>query len=441
MVALARLGAVQNPIIPVYREREIGHILDEAKVDAMIVVPEWRGVDFLSMCTGLAASRGDLPVIAFPDLMDPEASASLPAVPERRDHGDVLPAQWLFYTSGTSGFPKGCRHTDHSLAAAATGMVDHLAMTDRDRSGLAFPIAHIGGAINLMASLVSGAVLVLIEHFEAASSSAMLAREGVTMAGSGTAFHLAYLEVQARQPEVPLFPALRCCPGGGAPKPAGLHDRVKRDLGGAGIISSWGLTEAPVLTMGRPTDSDRNLSETEGRPLPGVDLRVVGPDGAQCALGQHGELRVRAAQQMLGYVDSSLDAEVFDAAGYLRTGDLGTIDVDGYVRITGRLKDVIIRKGENVATAEVEELLRSHPDVADAAVIGLPDEVAGERVCAVMELVPGASPLDVAEVGRFLKDQGLRPLAWPEQVEIVPALPRTVAGKIDKVSLRESYVG
>ena len=441
MVALARLGAVQNPIIPVYREREIGHILDEAQVDAMIVVPEWRGVDFLSMCTGLAASRGGLPVIPFPALMDPASEAALPVVSESRDHADLVPAQWLFYTSGTSGFPKGCRHTDGSLGAAATGMVDHLAMTGEDRSGLAFPIAHVGGAINLMASLVSGAVLVLIEHFEAASSSAVLAREGVTMAGSGTAFHLAYLEVQARQPGAPLFPALRCCPGGGAPKPAGLHERVKRDLGGAGIVSSWGLTEAPVLTMGRPTDSDRNLSETEGRPLPGVHLRVVGPQERPCPPGEQGELRVRVPQQMLGYVDSSLNAEVFDTADYLRTGDLGTIDADGYVRITGRLKDVVIRKGENVATAEVEELLRSHPDVADAAVIGLPDEVAGERVCAVMELVPGASALDVAAAGRFLEGRGLRPIAWPEQVEIVAALPRTVAGKIDKASLRSAYAG
>jgi cyclohexanecarboxylate-CoA ligase len=441
MVALARRGAVQNPIIPVYREREIGHILDEARVDAMIVVPEWRGVDFLSMCRGLAAARGDLPVLAFPALMDRAARTPLPSLGASRDHGDLVPAQWLFYTSGTSGFPKGCRHTDGSLAAAATGMVDHLAMTDRDRSGLAFPIAHVGGAINLMASLVSGAVLVLIEHFEATSSSAVLAREGVTMAGSGTAFHLAYLEVQARQPDVPLFPALRCCPGGGAPKPAGLHARVKRELGGAGIVSSWGLTEAPVLTMGRPTDAERTLSETEGRPLPGVELRVVGPEERPCLPGEQGELRVRAQQQMLGYVDSSLDAEVFDAAGYLRTGDLGTIDGDGYIRVTGRLKDVIIRKGENVATAEVEELLRSHPDVADVAVIGLPDDAAGERVCAVMELVPGAAPLDVAVTGRFLKGKGLRPLAWPEQVEIVPALPRTVAGKIDKVSLRQWYVG
>ena len=442
MVALARLGAVQNPIIPVYREREIGHILDEAGVDAMIVVPEWRGVDYWSMCTELASARGELPVLSLAALTDPEeAHAALPVLREPRDHGRLAPAQWLFYTSGTSGYPKGCLHTDDSLAAAAAGMVDHLAMTQRDRSGLAFPIAHVGGAINLMASLLSGAALVLIEHFDAAASSAVLAREGVTMAGSGTAFHLAYLEVQARQPEAPLFPALRCCPGGGAPKPAGLHERVKRELGGAGIVSSWGLTEAPVLTMGRPSDADRALSETEGTPLARVQLRAVAPDGRTCQPGEQGELRVRAPQQMLGYVDASLDAEVFDASGYLRTGDLGHIDDEGYVSITGRLKDVVIRKGENVATAEVEELLRSHPDVADAAVIGVPDAVAGERVCAVVELVPGAPPIDVAIAGAFLADKGLRPVAWPEQMEVVAALPRTVAGKIDKAQLRESYAG
>lgn len=441
MVALARLGALQNPIIPVYREREIGHILDEAAVDAIIVVPEWRGVDFSSMCAELAGQRGDLPVISLPDLMDREDRRPLPVLTKSRDHERLSPAKWLFYTSGTSGYPKGCRHTDDSLAAAAAGMVDHLAMSARDRSGLAFPIAHVGGPINLIASLLSGTALVLIEHFEAISSSAVLAREGVTMAGSGTAFHLAYLEVQAQRPAEPLFPALRCCPGGGAPKPTGLHERVKRELGGAGIVSSWGLTEAPVLTMGRPTDSDVKLSESEGRPLPGVSLRVTGPDGSPYPPGEQGELRVHAPQQMLGYVDPSLDAEVFDEWGFLRTGDLGSIDGDGYVRITGRLKDVIIRKGENVASAEVEEVLRSHPDVADAAVIGLADEVTGERVCAVVELVPGAPPIDVASTGAFLHAKGLRRLAWPEQIEILAALPRTVAGKIDKTKLRESYGG
>ncbi len=365
----------------------------------------------------------------------------LPTVAPPQSHPNLHPARWLFYTSGSSGLPKGCRHTDETLAAAATGMVDHLAMTSSDRSGIAFPIAHVGGALNLMAALESGATLILIEQFEAAASSAVLAREGVTMAGSGTAFHLAYLGVQETMPTGALFPGLRCCPGGGAPKPVGLHERVQRELGGAGIVSAWGLTEAPVLTMGRLTDPDAKLSETEGSPLPGVRVRVVGADGVPCGPGEPGELRVRARQQMLGYVDPALDAEAFDAAGFLRTGDLGSVDVDGYVRITGRLKDVVIRKGENVAAAEVEDLLRAHPDVADVAVIGVPDDNAGERVCAVVELLPGAPDMDVERAGAYLESRGLRRLAWPEQVELVPSLPRTVAGKIDKAALRARVTG
>ena len=279
-------------------------------------------------------------------------------------------------------------------------MAEHLAMSDEDRSGIAFPVAHIGGPINLVAALVSGATLLLVEHFDPVPTCAVLAREGVTMAGSGTAFHLAYLEVQARRPQEPLFPFLRCCPGGGAPKPPGLHERVKRELGGAGICAGWGLTEAPVLTMAKPGDPDVALDESEGSALPGVELRTVTPDGRVGAPGEAGELRVRAPQVMLGYVDAALDADAFDEEGWLRTGDLGTIDAGGYVRITGRLKDVVIRNGENVGTAEVEDLLRGHPHVADAAVIGLPDPRTGERLCAVVELVPGAPTLDVAASGR-----------------------------------------
>ena len=437
--ALSRLGAVQNPIIPIYREREIGHIMDETAPDAFIVTPRWRGFDYLELCRDLASARGgQSAVLAVADVVD-ESAAAMPPLVRTGAHAELGEAQWVFYTSGTGGLPKGVRHRDRALAAAASGMVEHLAMTEADRSGIAFPIAHIGGPINLMGALVSGATLLLIENFEPVATSEVLAREGVTMAGSGTAFHLAYLEVQAQRPHRPLFPLLRCCPGGGAPKPPGLHERVKRELGGAGILSSWGLTEAPVLSMGRASDADDLLSETEGTALPGVELRAVAPDGSLCEPNQPGELRVRAPQVMLGYVDASLDADAFDDEGWLRTGDLGTIDAGGYVRITGRLKDVVIRSGENIGTAEVEELLRAHPHVADAAVIGLPDARTGERLCAVVELVPDAPTLDVGSVGTFLGDQGLRRQAWPEQVETVETLPRTVAGKIDKRQLEERY--
>jgi cyclohexanecarboxylate-CoA ligase len=436
--ALSRLGVVQNPIIPIYREREVGHIVDEASVDVLVVVPEWRGFDYLRLAEGLADTRTGLGVLRVEDaLLGHERSAEF----QPRSHDTLGPTQWIFYTSGSTGHPKGVRHTDASLLAAARGMVDHLAISERDRSGIAFPIAHIGGPINVMAGLLSGATLILVDVFEPTNTSAFLASEDVTMAGSGTAFHLAYLEAQRARPDEPLFPALRCCPGGGAPKPPGLHERVKKELGGAGIVSSWGLTEAPVLTMGRPSDPDEKLSATEGTPLPGVKLRVVAADGSNVGADESGELRVRAPQVMLGYVDADLDTDAFDPEGYLRTGDLGTIDEDGYVRITGRSKDVVIRSGENIGTAEVEELLRAHQAIADAAVIGLPDERTGERVCAVIEFVPGEAPLGVQSVGEYLGSKGLRRQAWPEQVEVLDVLPRTVAGKIDKLRLRESLVG
>jgi non-ribosomal peptide synthetase component E (peptide arylation enzyme) len=142
---------------------------------------------------------------------------------------------------------------------------------------------------------------------------------------------------------------------------------------------------------------------------------------------------------MLGYVDPALDADAFDEEGFLRTGDLGVVDAEGYVRITGRLKEIVIRNGENIATAEVEELVRGHPAVADAAVIGLLDERTGERVCAVVEVVPGAPAPTLSSLGEFLKGKGLRTIAWPEQLEVMAALPRTVAGKIDKRVLADRF--
>jgi cyclohexanecarboxylate-CoA ligase len=438
MVALSRLAAVQNPIIPMYREREIGHILDEACVDAMIVLENWAGIAYKDIAESLSAERGGTPVVWTLEevLGEPVPSQSVTS----HSGAAQKPAEWLFYTSGSSGVPKGCRHTDRSLFSCAVGMTMHLGMTADDRSGIAFPIAHIGGAVNLMAALLSGATLILIEKFSREETTDVLAREQVTMAGSGTAFHLAYLEAQAVQPNEPIFPSLRCCPGGGAPKPPGLHERVKCELGGVGILSGWGLTEAPVLTMGTPEDPDEKLSDTEGRPLPEVAIRVVGADGRVVQAGEPGELRVQAPQQMLGYVDRALDAEVSDECGYVRTGDIGTVDTDGFVRITGRLKDVVIRNGENVATAEVEDLLRGHPEVVDVAVLGLPDQRTGERVCAVVELHPGTQALTVELVGAYLQEAGLRRIAWPEQVELVASLPRNVAGKVDKAALRTALV-
>ena len=196
-----------------------------------------------------------------------------------------------------------------------------------------------------------------------------------------------------------------------------------------------------MLTMGRPNDPDEKLSLTEGRPLAGVELRVVSPEGVAVADGEVGELRVRGPQMMQGYVDPSLDATAFDERGFIRTGDLGAVDDDGFVTITGRLKDVVIRNGENIWAAEVEELIRLHPAVVDAVVVGLPDERTGERLCAVIELRAGHDPFDVSSLAAHLETNGLRRQAWPERVENMSALPRTIAGKVDKPDLVERFSG
>ncbi len=442
MAALSRLSVVQVPIVPIYREREVSHITQEAEVDVVLVGPPQRGVDYAVMIRSMAAVRGGRPRVLELEGPLPKSGAGLlppPPVAHRANQPD--PVRWYFYTSGSTGRPKGVRHTDSGLAAVARGMAAHLEMVPSDRSGLAFPIAHVGGPINLLASFMSGSALILIESFDPPRAVEMLRREGVTMAGSGTAFHLGYLHVQRQHPHTPIFPRLRCCPGGGAPKPPGLHRQVKEELGGAGILSGWGLTEAPVLTMGRPNDPDEKLSLTEGRPLAGVELRVVSPEGVAVAHGEVGELRVRGPQMMQGYVDPSLDAAAFDEGGFIRTGDLGAVDDEGFVTITGRLKDVVIRNGENIWAAEVEELIRRHPAVVDTVVVGLPDERTGERLCAVIELRAGHDPFDVTSLAAHLETNGLRRQAWPERVENMSALPRTIAGKVDKPDLQERFSG
>lgn len=173
--------------------------------------------------------------------------------------------------------------------------------------------------------------------------------------------------------------------------------------------------------------------------MPGVELIAIKPDGKKAQAGEEGELRAKAPQLMLGYLDSQLDDDAFDENGYFQTGDLGIIDEDGYVVISGRLKDVIIRYGENISAKEVEDLLFQHPSIMDVAVIGLPDEVTGERACAVLSINKEAAPITIEEMRKYLDDAGLRRNAIPEQLEIIELIPRNPSGKITKNVLKEEF--
>jgi len=433
--ALHRLGTTQVPIIAISRDREVTHCCGESGAQWLITPGEFRGFDFAAMGERVADALGLAHLVVTPGSAPRGDPAALPPHRPRADD-----PRWVFYTSGTTSQPKGARHTDRELAWVGAAMADRMHLAPESRYALVFPFPHVGGILLLYSSLHSGCTHLIDEAFDPVSTPQFLAREGVTHAGTGTPFHLAYLAAQRKQPGRPLFPHLVCCPGGAAPKPPTLHQDIKTELGGLGIVSSWGLTEAPILTYSTFDDPDDKLATTEGRALPGVSLRAVRLDGTVAATGEEGELQARGPQVTRGYVDASLDAAAFDD-GWFRTGDLGVIDDEGYVRITGRLKDIIIRNGENISAKEIEDLLFTHPKVAEVAVIGLPDDRTGERVCAVVSLAPGQPALTLAELRAHLEAHGLRRQAVPEQIEHVDGLPRNPAGKVTKQVLQARFAG
>ncbi|HEY4021402.1 MAG TPA: class I adenylate-forming enzyme family protein [Pseudonocardiaceae bacterium] len=417
--ALARLGAVQNPVITAQGRKHLEFVLHQT--EATLLVAEASARD--------AADRVGVDLVRLGDLPDPgtRVAAAEPSAATR----------WVFYTSGTTAEPKGARHTDASILASARAMGEKLRCGPADRVGMVFPVAHIGGCGTwLGVSLCYGCTLVLDASFDPERSAALQRRERVTLAGSGTVFTQSYLAVQRQDPSRPLFPDARAFTCGGAGRPATLHAEVKRELGGVGVLSGYGLTEAPILAMAAPDDPDDARATSEGTVGPGVDLRAVAPDGRLLGPNEVGELRVKGPQVMLGYVDARLDADAFDGEGYLRTGDLGRVDEAGYLRITGRLKDVIIRKGETISAPALEAELLAHAAVDDVAVVAVPDADRGELACAVIVPVPGAPIPSLAELVTHLRERGLPARLCPELLCVVAALPRTSTGKVRKDELR-----
>lgn len=435
--ALARLGALQNPLLPFLREREVGFITGQTGARFLVVPREFRNFDHEAMARAVAARHPGLEVL----VVDRELPDGDPGVlPSGTPNAEAeVPVRWIFYSSGTTADPKGARHTDRSVAGPGRVMCQVLELVPEDRSALVFPLTHIGGINWLFAGLMVGCSHIVAESFDPKGTLEVLARNRVTVAGAGTVFHQAYLTAQRARPGSPLFPEVRVFPGGGAPKPPGLHDELKAELGGVGIVAGYGLTEHPIAAMCTVTDPDDKLAATEGRATSGTELRVMTPDGRPAGAGEEGEIRVRGPHLFRGYVDASLDAAAFDEEGFLRTGDLGHLDAEGYLVVTGRLKDVIIRKGENISAKEVEDHLFEHPAIADVAVIGLPDPASGERACAVVVPSDAAAGLSFEAMVSFLESRELVRQKFPEQLEIVDELPRNASGKILKNELRERF--
>jgi cyclohexanecarboxylate-CoA ligase len=422
VAALARLGAVQNPILPFLREREVGFIVRQLRARLLIVPTVFRGFDHAAMARTLAREAAGLDVVVTDGALPDGDPAALPAFAPEPD------VRWILYSSGTTADPKGVQHTDRSVGLAGRAIVERFAMRPEDRNGLVFPLTHIGGVAWLFAGLLAGCAHVLVEAFDPKTSVDVLARHGATVVGAGTVFHQAYLVQQSERGGASILPRARLFPGGGAPKPPGLHAEIKRTFGGTGICAGYGLTEYPIVSQSAVGDPDDKLAACEGRATRDTEIRIV-----------DGEIRVRGPHLFRGYVDARLDADAFDADGFFRTGDLGHVDAEGFVTVTGRLKDIIIRKGENISAKEIEDHLSAHPAVREVAVVGLPDAARGELACAVVALRDPAAALALADLAAFLRGRGLAAQKLPERLELVGELPRNASGKVLKRELQSRF--
>ena len=419
--ALARLSVVQVPMLPILREREVGFILGKTGASHFIVPGEWRGFDYAAFAENVTADLDGVGItIVDRDLPDGDTGSLSPWSPAADD-----PVRWIFFTSGTTADPKGCLHSDGTVTAAGHRLNVRFRMTPDDVYTLVFPVTHIGGISLLIGALLAGYRHILTEAFDPEATCEVLSRNGVTIAGSGPAFWMAYVAYQRRHPDRRVFPRLRALVGGGAPKPPTLDDEVAGVLG-VPLVTGYGMTECPGVAHSG-VDDPPDVWRSDGHALDDSALRIAA-----------GEILVRGPMLFRGYLDPAHNEGVF-VDGWFRTGDLGTLDERGVLRVTGRIKDIIIRKGENISAKEVEDVLHLHPAIADATVIALPDTDRGELCCAVIVVTDTTAAPGLDDIAAHCTAHGLARQKIPERVEIVTALPRNVTGKVLKDQLVARY--
>jgi cyclohexanecarboxylate-CoA ligase len=339
----------------------------------------------------------------------------------------------MMFTSGTTGSPKGVMHCLNSLMANNISLAQRFGLDGGDRLLVCSPLGHMTGfAAGLLLGLKIGATVVFQDIWEPKRGVAIMAQAGVTFSAGAATFLTDMCEAVASGAPKPAQLRKFLCAG--APIPPALIDRVYRELD-LQVCSLWGMTEALSGTLTEPERALEKSSKTDGRPLEGVAVKVLRANGDPAPAGETGLLMVRGAQMCLGYYKRP-DIEPFDAEGWFDTGDLAYMDDEGYIRINGRTKDIIIRGGENVPIFEIENLLYQHPAILSAALVGYPDVRLGERACAFVMLRQGHA-LDLNAIQAYMAENKVAKQYWPERIEVVDELPKTPAGKVQKFQLRE----
>jgi len=396
--AAGRVGAIHNPIIPIYREREVGFI--RAQVEPALFVVE--GDPVLTISVGLTPS----PVVVELDA-----------------------PRFLLYTSGSSADPKGVLHSDRTLLAECEAQSAFHGLRPDEVFVMPSPVAHVSGLLyGILLPVLLGATSVLMPAWDAGRFLELVEAEGGTFCGGATPF----LQGVVDHPELERFDvsSLRLFPCGGADVPP---DLIRRAIARLGVRSGrgYGSTEFPSISSSAgPHEPDEKRAQTDGRPIGDNEVRI-----------RDGEIQARGPELFLGYRDPALDVDAFTTDGWFRTGDLGLLDHDGYLTVTGRLKDIVIRHGEKISAREIEDLLAEHPKVDVVSVVALRDDLTGERMCAFVVPRVGAEPPTLVELCAFLVEQQLSRRKLPEQLEVVGSLPMTASGKVNKHELRSRFPG
>ncbi|MEY9866993.1 cyclohexanecarboxylate-CoA ligase [Peribacillus sp. B2I2] len=445
--AVTRIGAISNPLIPIYRDREIGYMVGMAE-SKMIVVPDYfRGFYYPDMIERLShqwPSMKHIYVIGDKAPKGMKLFSSLFEEPweDRMDSSildeithDPNDVTEIIFTSGTTGSPKGVMHTHNTLCISTDYWIDHLHLTSDDVHFMASTFAHqtgFGYGVRLPTHI--GGTGVYQDIWNPREFIEWVEKEKITFTAGATPFLQDTIQMEGIESydlnSLRVFVAL------GAPIPRHLVKEAVEKVPFK-ILSGWGQTEDGLVTLTRLEDLEEKLTNTDGIPFPGMELKVVDLEGELCAPNIEGSLLVRGPALFVGYfkrIDDTL-AEYSD--GWFITGDRAFIDEDGYIRISGRNKDIIIRGGENIPVAYVENVLYEHPDISSAQVIAVPDSRLQEKACACISMKMGKSPITMDSMQEFLSEKGLAKQYWPEFLEIMDDFPRTASGKIQKFRLRE----
>lgn len=443
-LACSRIGAVMNPLMHIFREHELNFMLKHGEAKVLIAPKRFRGFDFEQMAKGIQAHMPTLQQVVIVDGDGADSFAALlsdPSWEQDPDAARILSAHrpgpddvtQIIYTSGTTGEPKGVMHTANTTLANIIPYAQRLRLGANDVILMASPMAHQTGFMyGLMMPILLQATAVLQDIWDPVKAIEIIQTEGVSFTMASTPF-LTDLTRKVAETGQPVN-SLRTFVCAGAPIPGPLVEQARSVLP-TKIVSAWGMTENGAVTLIELDDPDERAFSTDGKPLPGAEIRIADAEGLPLPTGQPGRLLVRSCSNFGGYLKRP-HLNGTDADDWFDTGDLAYQDAQGYIRISGRSKDVIIRGGENIPVVEIESMLYRHPAVAMVALVAYPDERLGERACAVVVPKPGQT-IDLPGIIQYLKEQQIAVQYIPERLEVLEAMPTTPSGKIQKFKLRE----